>query len=148
MLACAPSNVAVDNLVERLARAKVKVVRLGHPARVHAEVQKYSLDGIVAASSEAEISSDVRKDIERAQGKLRDSRDRGEKQRLRGELRELRQELRKREEAATRSILQRAQVVLSTLTSATDDGPLSLLQDAHFDLAVVDECSQVHSCSR
>ena len=34
VLVCAPSNVAVDNLVERLTKEKVKVVRLGHPARV------------------------------------------------------------------------------------------------------------------
>ncbi len=74
---------------------------------------------------------------------MRGSRDRGEKQRLRGELRELRQELRKREEAATRTILSHAQVVLSTLTSATDDGPLRMLQETHFSLAVIDECSQV-----
>jgi ATP-dependent RNA/DNA helicase IGHMBP2 len=34
VLACAPSNIAVDNLVERLAACKIRVIRLGHPARL------------------------------------------------------------------------------------------------------------------
>jgi len=40
VLACAASNVAVDNLVERLARAdpKLSVVRMGHPARLLPQV--------------------------------------------------------------------------------------------------------------
>lgn len=40
VLACAASNVAVDNLVERLAKAdpKLSVVRMGHPARLLPQV--------------------------------------------------------------------------------------------------------------
>ena len=40
VLACAASNVAVDNLVERLARSdpKLSVVRMGHPARLLPQV--------------------------------------------------------------------------------------------------------------
>jgi ATP-dependent RNA/DNA helicase IGHMBP2 len=40
VLACAASNIAVDNLVERLvaAGAKGKVVRMGHPARLLPQV--------------------------------------------------------------------------------------------------------------
>ena len=41
MLACAASNVAVDNLVERLAVAgggKTPLVRVGHPARLLPQV--------------------------------------------------------------------------------------------------------------
>ena len=36
VLACAASNIAVDNLVERLAKAapKLRLLRLGHPARL------------------------------------------------------------------------------------------------------------------
>ena len=34
ILACAGSNIAVDNIVERLDKAKVKVCRIGHPARM------------------------------------------------------------------------------------------------------------------
>jgi len=41
-------------------------------------------------------------------------------------------------------ILTRAPVVLATLTTASRDGPLKLLKDTqHFDLVVIDECSQV-----
>ena len=41
VLACAASNVAVDNLVERLARqnGKMPVVRVGHPARLLPQVR-------------------------------------------------------------------------------------------------------------
>lgn len=54
----------------------------------------------------------------------------------------MRKELRQREEAATRDILKRADVVLVTLTSATDDGPMKLLEESHFDMTVIDEVSQ------
>ncbi|HDS46030.1 MAG TPA: IGHMBP2 family helicase [Methanomicrobia archaeon] len=47
ILAAADSNVAVDNLVERLAAAGVKVVRVGHPARVIPSLRERSLDYLV-----------------------------------------------------------------------------------------------------
>lgn len=42
MLAAAASNIAVDNLVERLTAAdpKLLVVRVGHPARLLPQVRK------------------------------------------------------------------------------------------------------------
>jgi superfamily I DNA and/or RNA helicase len=35
-MACAPSNIAVDNMIERLHEAdpKLNIVRIGHPARL------------------------------------------------------------------------------------------------------------------
>ena len=49
-----------------------------------------------------------------------------------------------REEAAMKELLKRADIVLATLTSATPDGPIKFLDEGHFDVAIVDECSQVH----
>lgn len=66
VLCCAPSNVAVDNLVERLARCKAKILRLGHPARLLESIQKHSLDAILAQSDSANILADIRKDIDKA----------------------------------------------------------------------------------
>jgi ATP-dependent RNA/DNA helicase IGHMBP2 len=36
VLACAPSNIAVDNIIERLYQQNpyLKIVRIGHPARL------------------------------------------------------------------------------------------------------------------
>ena len=58
-------------------------------------------------------------------------------------MRELQKELRERERKAMREILTGADVVLATLTSASGDGPLKHVPENHFDLTVIDECSQV-----
>ena len=49
VLACAPSNVAVDNLLEKLLfhRPSVRAVRLGHPTRMQETIQNRSLDAIL-----------------------------------------------------------------------------------------------------
>ncbi len=47
ILAAADSNVAVDNLVERLDKLGVGVVRIGHPARVIPSLRRRSLDYLV-----------------------------------------------------------------------------------------------------
>jgi superfamily I DNA and/or RNA helicase len=66
VLACAPSNIAVDNLVEKLSSGGVtKIVRLGHPARLLPLIQRYSLDAIVASSDETKLVEDVRSDIDK-----------------------------------------------------------------------------------
>ncbi|WAR00145.1 SMBP2-like protein [Mya arenaria] len=142
VLACAPSNIAVDNLVDRLSRTKHRIVRLGHPARLLPHLQKFSLDAILARSDEAQLVVDVRKDLDKALSDLKKTRDRGQRQRAREDMKHLRKELRQRETTATRDILKRADVILVTLTSATDAGPMKLLEESHFDLTVIDEVSQ------
>ncbi|XP_053400098.1 DNA-binding protein SMUBP-2-like [Mercenaria mercenaria] len=142
ILACAPSNIAVDNLVERLAKCKHRIVRLGHPARLLPHIQKYSLDAILSTSDETKLVEDVRKDLDKTLSGLKKTKNKGERQKLREEMKFLRKELRQRADAATRDILKRADVVLVTLTSATDDGPMKLLEESHFDVTIIDEVSQ------
>ncbi|TRY66412.1 hypothetical protein DNTS_003371 [Danionella cerebrum] len=142
VLCCAPSNVAVDNLVERLARSKLKVLRLGHPARLLESIQKHSLDAVLAHSDNTNIISDIRKDMDKAFNELKKTRDKGQRSNLRREIGELRRELRTREETAISQILKRADVILATNTGASNDGPLKHLPNDHFDLVVIDECAQ------
>ncbi|XP_043120975.1 DNA-binding protein SMUBP-2 isoform X2 [Puntigrus tetrazona] len=142
VLCCAPSNVAVDNLVERLAKSKVKVLRLGHPARLLESIQKHSLDAVLAHSDNTNIISDIRKDMDKAFNEMKKARDKGQRSSLRREIGELRRELRTREETAITQILKRADVILATNTGASDDGPLKHLPNDHFDLVVIDECAQ------
>ncbi|TSX17015.1 DNA-binding protein SMUBP-2 [Bagarius yarrelli] len=142
VLCCAPSNVAVDNLVERLAKSKAKVLRLGHPARLLESIQKYSLDAVLAQSDNTNIIADVRKDMDKAFSQIKKVRDKGQRSSLRREIGELRKELKSREEMAITQILKRASVILATNTGASDDGPLKYLSSEHFDLVVIDECAQ------
>ncbi len=47
VLVCAPSNLAVDNLLERLLAHGEPAVRLGHPARVLPQLREHTLDLMV-----------------------------------------------------------------------------------------------------
>ncbi|XP_074534559.1 DNA-binding protein SMUBP-2 [Halichoeres trimaculatus] len=142
VLCCAPSNVAVDNLVERLARCKAKVLRLGHPARLLESIQKHSLDAILAQSDNANIIADIRKDMDKAFMGMKKMKEKGDRGNFKREIGELRKELKTREAAAITQILKSADVILSTNTGACDDGPLKFLPAEHFDWVVIDECAQ------
>uniref|UniRef100_A0A9J7YDY9 DNA helicase n=1 Tax=Cyprinus carpio carpio TaxID=630221 RepID=A0A9J7YDY9_CYPCA len=141
VLCCAPSNVAVYNLVERLAKSKVKILRLGHPACLLESIQKHSLDAVLAHSDNTNIISDISQGHGQSFCKIL-VRDKGQRSNLRREIGELRRELKNRDETAITQILKRAHVILATYTGASDDGPLKNVPNDHFELVVIDECAQ------
>ncbi|KAK4317794.1 hypothetical protein Pmani_011149 [Petrolisthes manimaculis] len=153
VLACAPSNLAVDNIVERLAVGRertgegIRIVRIGHPARATSLTQQYTLDALVHRSEEAGILDDIRRDIQEHLGLLKKARDKGRRYHIRTEIKTLRKELRERETRLVRQVLLGADVILSTLTSTGQDGPLRHLPEHHVSLAVIDECSQAIEAS-
>ncbi|XP_066407768.1 DNA-binding protein SMUBP-2 isoform X2 [Molothrus aeneus] len=147
VLCCAPSNVAVDNLVERLAGCRARLLRLGHPARLLQPIQQHSLDAVLARGDNAHIVADIRRDIDHAWAKTKKAQDKGERSHFLGEIKTLRKELKEREEAAMTAALSQASIVLATNTGASSDGPLKLLPETHFDLVVIDECAQALEAS-
>ncbi|NWW31686.1 SMBP2 protein, partial [Panurus biarmicus] len=147
VLCCAPSNVAVDNLVERLAGRGARLLRLGHPARLLQPIQQHCLDAVLARGDSAHIVADIRRDIDQAWAKTKKAQDKGERSHFLGEMKTLRKELKEREEAAMAAALSQASVVLATNTGASSDGPLKLLPETHFDLVVIDECAQALEAS-
>ena len=150
ILVTAPSNVAVDNVLQRLlllvdddddkAKAtkqhhkKLRVVRLGHPARLQANILPYSLEALVQGADETAIVGDVRREL---QGCL--SSKRYQNAAVRQEIRALRKEIRTREQKVVESLLRNAQVILATCVGA---GNTKLLADLQFDLVVIDEAAQ------
>ncbi|XP_054722427.1 DNA-binding protein SMUBP-2-like [Uloborus diversus] len=142
VLACAPSNVAVDNLVEKLVPFKVKMVRLGHPARLISSIQQYSLDAIVAQYDGSDVIADMRKDMDKLMNKIEKAKGFGMRKSLWADNKTLVKEIKDREKEIVKQILKNADVILSTLTSASDDGPLKYIEKDHFDICFIDECSQ------
>jgi len=144
VLACAPSNLAVDNLVERLAAAGLDPVRIGHPARVLPAVLEHTLDARVHEHEEAKLAARLVKDalqLRHAARKQRSKRGPGRFSESRAQEREARAllaEAREREDRAEADVLERAQVVLATLTGVESNA----LRKRRFDLAVIDEATQ------
>ncbi|XP_028055637.1 DNA-binding protein SMUBP-2-like isoform X2 [Camellia sinensis] len=63
ILACAASNIAVDNIVERLVPHRVKLVRVGHPARLLPQVLDSALDAQVLRGDNSSLANDIRKEM-------------------------------------------------------------------------------------
>jgi ATP-dependent RNA/DNA helicase IGHMBP2 len=142
VLACAPSNLAVDNLLERLVNARERAIRLGHPARVLPQLQEHTLDLLVDAHPDVALAHKL---LREAAG-LRDKAARftrakplpGARQALRQEARELVSDARRIEAQVTEHILNSATVLCATLTGLDSQ----VLGDRSFDLVVIDEAAQ------
>ncbi|THZ02057.1 DNA helicase [Aureobasidium pullulans] len=138
LLVCGPSNISVDNIVERLAPHKVPMVRLGHPARLLPGVLNHSLDILTRTSDAAALVKDIRNEMDDKQASIRKTRNGRERKAIYGEIKELRKEYRQREAKCVDGLVRESKVVLATLHGA---GGFHL-KNQHFDIVVVDEASQ------
>lgn len=143
VLASAPSNIAVDNMLEKLIAAGLRVVRMGHPARTLENLRHATLMAQIAEHPDQDLIREMDQDRERlaVQQARADERGAGlsaeEFDAYKREIRSLWKEARKLEKTLGREIVQAAQVVL-----ATHGGIGKLLHGERFDLAVLDEASQ------
>lgn len=142
VLAVAPSNMAVDNIFERLLSAGQRAVRLGHPARVLPELRDHTLDLLVDAHPDVRLA---RKLVKEAMGLFRQANRftrakpaAGARRETREEARNLLADARRLEAQAVDHILDTADVLCATTTGLDSQ----LLGTRRFDLAVIDEACQ------
>ncbi|KAK8162341.1 AAA domain-containing protein [Phyllosticta citrichinensis] len=138
LLVCGPSNISVDNIVERLAPHKVPMIRLGHPARLLPSVLNHSLDVLTRTSDAAEIVQDIRKEMDQKQASIRKTRNGRERKAIYAEMKELRKDFREREKRCVDELVRGSKVVLATLHGA---GGFHL-KEQQFDVVIIDEASQ------
>lgn len=141
VLACAPSNTAVDNLLERLLVIGEPAVRLGHPARVSEDLRQHSLDALVGRHEAMMVVHQMMREAEQIERKAaKYTRGRpasGHRGQLRQEARELKRHARILEKQAIADLLKDARVICAT--TSFDD---SVLDDLRFDVLVIDEACQ------
>ncbi|KAF1318882.1 DNA-binding protein smubp-2, partial [Globisporangium splendens] len=145
VLVCAPSNIAVDNVLEKLATAdgKLQLTRIGHPARLLPQVLKYCLDAKIEVAEGTEIVNDIRKEMTAMQTQLQKTRDKSVRFNLRHELKVNRTEIRQREQNVVQELVRHSDVVFATNVGASS----KLLKDTTFDLVVIDEAAQALEAS-
>ncbi len=142
VLACAPSNHAVDNLLEKLLAVGEKPVRVGHPARVDPALRDRALDMLVQKHVDGRQARKFAKEayslFQQADKWTKERPQPGEKAALRREARALLGEARKFEMLAAERILDEARIVCGTMTGLTSDR----LIGRRFDWAMIDEAGQ------
>jgi len=145
ILCTAASNAAVDHLVELCLAEGLRVVRIGHPARVMPRLVEHTLDLQVENHPDRILARQLFDEAFDLLGHARKQRQRGRsRQRFanarsaQAEARALMDEARSLERKAVRDVLEGADVLCATLT-ALGGTPLSALR---FPLALVDEATQ------
>lgn len=142
VLACAPSNMAVDNLFEKLLACGTRVVRLGHPARVMPELRSHTLDLMVDDHEDMRLAKKLTRDAHamfaRAGRHTRAKPVPGEKTALREEAKSMLEDARRLERQVVQLILDGADVLCATLTGLASE----VLGRRTFDWLVIDEACQ------
>jgi ATP-dependent RNA/DNA helicase IGHMBP2 len=138
----APSNLAVDNLLEKLLARGVKAIRLGHPARVLPELRQHTLDLLVEAHPDMRLAQKWVREAYMLRGQAarwtRARPEPGARAAQRLEAKQLLADARKLEDQLVERLLDGAQVLCATTTGLDRDR----LGGRYFDCCVMDEASQ------
>jgi ATP-dependent RNA/DNA helicase IGHMBP2 len=144
VMVCAPSNAAVDLLVERLSEKGVTVLRIGHPARIDDAILSQTLD---AKISQHESYKDLKKLLKSAEEYRSLGRkykrnfgreERAQRKRLMDEAAKLKEDALSLENYILYDIFQQTQVVACTLVGANSQA----LKGMKFPYVFIDEAGQ------
>jgi superfamily I DNA and/or RNA helicase len=142
VLAVAPSNLAVDNLFEKLLTSGEKAIRVGHPARVRPDLRYQTLDALAENHPNLKLARKLARDgyalRVQASKYTRARPEPGERRAKRQEAKQMLADARKIEDQVVASLLDSARVVCATLTGLDRD----MLASQHFDWCIMDEASQ------
>ncbi|MCH6234840.1 AAA domain-containing protein [Cognataquiflexum rubidum] len=144
VLVCAPSNSAVDYLVEKLLEYKIKTLRIGHPARVEDHILSQTLDAKIAMHDSYKDLKRIKKSADdfRKLGQKRKRtfgpEDRMERRRFFDEANRCKDEAESLQDYIVYDIFQDTQVVACTLVGAAN----SALKGMTFPIVFIDEAAQ------
>ena len=147
---------------------KLRMVRIGHPARIQSDIQSYSLDALVQCADGTEIVHDVRKELQSHMNTLQSSsssmtngikrssssnNNNINRRLLYQEMKTLRKEIRVREETIVQELIDQAHVVFTTCVGAAtlyktkqsqhrDRNTPGSDERRQFDIVIIDEAAQ------
>ena len=144
VLVCAQSNTAVDLLTEKLAASGITVLRLGHPARIDSDLQRFTFDASFERHSQYQQLKNWRREAQKLQQQARKFKrnfgpiERAERQNLLQTARDLMNEVRNLEKFLIQDTLNIPQVITTTLVGAATP----MLKNKVFSTVFIDEASQ------
>ncbi len=144
VLVCAPSNTAVDLIVEKLGTEGIDVVRIGHPARVNDEVMNQTLDSKIAKHSQYKELKTLKKSAEEYRNlghKYKRNfgpEEREQRRLLLSEAKRFKTEANLLSDYIKNDILDKTRVIATTLVGANNDA----LRGKKFSTVFIDEAAQ------
>ncbi|TAG85858.1 MAG: IGHMBP2 family helicase, partial [Bacteroidetes bacterium] len=144
VLVTAPSNTAVDVLTERLLAKGLKVLRIGHPARIDEALMDSSLDGQIAMHPDYRSVRKLRKQGEEFQKMaMKYKRKFGQAEReqrflLLKEAKQVKRDAENLEKYIVESLLNQAQVITATLVGSVN----KFIRFRKFSTVFIDEAAQ------
>ena len=144
VLAVAPSNLAVDNLLEKLLAAGLQALRLGNPARVLPELRAHTLDGHLENHPDMRLARKLAREAyalrDQAARFTRARPEPGARQAQRREARQMLADARQIEDQLVERLLRSTPILCATATGLD----ARLLGGRVFDCCVLDGASQGH----
>ena len=162
ILVVAPSNIAVDNIGEKLIYYKSQLsgkdsninlnfdlCRIGHPARLLPSVISNCLDTKVENSDNTQFVKKVKREMDKIKRELEkvDYREKEKKFQLKQELKDKREDIKGSYRNTVFDIYRKANIILSTCVSSGENYlNLAISKENPFDYIIIDECAQGTEC--
>ena len=162
ILVVAPSNIAVDNIGEKLIYYKsilsgkdskynldFDLCRIGHPARLLPSVISNCLDTKVENSDNTQFVKKVKREMDKIKRELQkvDYKEKEKKFALKQELKDKKEDIKGSYKNTVFDIYRKANIIVSTCVSSGENYlNMAISKENPFDYIVIDECAQGTEC--